>query len=196
MPRKLQWFGHRKNPTVQHAALANNVQNAYNAYINNIDTLEYYRKNILPDQVQAYRGVVLRRQADPNAQFGDLVAAQQTLATSVSSYLNTLGQLWSSTIALADFLQTDDLFSLANPQAIPQLPDFASMPAFPCTHPVRQPGPGESKRPIPRMSEEPLGPVEKQPIPVAGPKLIRNLMRQDETEEESQQPVSKFRLVE
>ena len=65
--------------------LTNNLATAYTSYRTNLEGLEYYRKFILPDQVRAYRGVYERRRIDPNSAFGDLVQAQQTLATNVSS---------------------------------------------------------------------------------------------------------------
>jgi outer membrane protein, heavy metal efflux system len=114
--------------------LTNNLQNAYTNYKNNLDGLNYYRRYILPDQVRYYRGVLTRRQLDPNAQFGDLVQAQQTLASNVSSYLTILGQLWTSAVQVADFLQTDDLFALARPEAVPALPNFAPLLPLPCCH--------------------------------------------------------------
>ena len=132
--------------------LANNYQNAYNAYKNNLITLDYYRRHILPDQVRAYRGVLQRRIDDPNAQPGDLVTAQQNLLTSVSTYLTTLGQLWSSVVTVADFLQTDDLFQFAQPRALPQMPEMQ----FPCTHP----GPTPAPAPLPSPDPLPSGPVK------------------------------------
>ncbi len=119
-----------EQPRVAELTLTNNLQNAYALYKNNLDALEYYRRYILPDQVRAYRGVLERRQVDPTAQFGDLVTAQQTLASNVASYLAILNQLWTSTVTVADFLQTDDLFQLAQPKPIPPLPDVG--PFRPC----------------------------------------------------------------
>src|SRR5208282_490181 len=110
-----------------HAAelnLTNNLQNAYNNYKNNLVGLEYYRRHILPDQVRAYRGVLDRRQLDPNAAFSDLFGAQQTLSGFVTTYLGVLGTLWSSAVSVADVLQSDDIFQLADPQAVPALPDL------------------------------------------------------------------------
>jgi cobalt-zinc-cadmium efflux system outer membrane protein len=116
--------------------LTTNLAMAYANYKNNLDNLEYYRRFILPNQVYYYRGVFERRKVDVNAAFGDLVTAQQTLASNVTSYLTTLGQLWTSVVSVADFLQTDDLFQLAHPQAVPELPDLEHLPEWPCPHPV------------------------------------------------------------
>ena len=115
--------------------LSNNFANAYTGYKNNLDSLEYYRRHILPDQVRYYRGVFNRRQVDPAAAFGDLVQAQQTLAANVGTYLTVLGQLWTSAVAVADFLQTEDLFQTGSPKELPELPDLGP-PAWPCPHPA------------------------------------------------------------
>jgi cobalt-zinc-cadmium efflux system outer membrane protein len=115
--------------------LTNTLAAAYANYKSNLDALEYYRRYILPDQVRAYRGAYDRRQIDPNASFGDVVAAQQTLYTDVVTYMSTLGQVWTSVTSVADLIQTDDLFQFARPQAVPPLPNLESLPLLPCCHP-------------------------------------------------------------
>ena len=119
-------------------ALNTNLATAYANYKNNLDALEYYRRNILPNQVRYYRGVYQRRQVDINAAFGDLVTAQQTLVTNVTTYLTTLGQLWTSVVSVADVLQTDDLFQLGQPLPVPELPDLEQLPGWMCEHPCGQ----------------------------------------------------------
>ncbi|HLJ95501.1 MAG TPA: TolC family protein [Gemmataceae bacterium] len=114
--------------------LTNMLATAYMGYKSNLDALEYYRRYILPDQVRYYRGVFERRQIDINAQFNDLVTAQQTLATNVSAYLSILGSLWSSVVSVADLLETDDLFQLAQPREVPALPDLEALAPWPCCH--------------------------------------------------------------
>jgi cobalt-zinc-cadmium efflux system outer membrane protein len=116
------------------ANLSNNLASAYANYRNNLYAIEYYRSAILPDLVRYYRGVFARRQVDPSSSFGDLVFAQQNLATNVTSYLGVLGTLWSSVVGVADFLQTDDLFQMAKPRALPDCPDFQEL--LPCGHPA------------------------------------------------------------
>ena len=108
-------------------------------YKNNLEALEYYRRYILPDQVRAYRGAYDRRQIDPNASFGDVVSAQQTLASNVTTYLQTLGQVWTSVTSVADLIQTDDLFEFARPEAVPPLPDLEQLAPLPCCHPCAAP---------------------------------------------------------
>jgi cobalt-zinc-cadmium efflux system outer membrane protein len=113
-------------------ALTNNLAGAYANYHNNLIAIEYYRRYILPDLVRYYRGIHARRQVDPNSAFGDLVAAQQNLSTNVTSYLVVLQNTWTSAVGVADFLQTDDLFQLATPRGLPELPDFNR--SWPCDH--------------------------------------------------------------
>jgi cobalt-zinc-cadmium efflux system outer membrane protein len=117
-------------------SITNNFTAAFANYKNNIVAVDYYRRYILPDQVRYYRGVYARRNADPNSAFGDLVQAQQTLASDVSAYLGLLGQLWSSVVTVADFLQTDDLFQQAQAKELPPLPELSDLPAWPCPHPA------------------------------------------------------------
>ncbi len=81
-----------------------------------------------------FRGVHDRRNGDPNVAFADLVTAQQNLVTGVQAYLTILGQLWTSVVNVADVLQTDDLFQLAEPRMLPALPDLESLPPLPCNH--------------------------------------------------------------
>jgi len=114
--------------------LANNLASAYSMYKNNLVALEDYRRNILPDLVRYYRGIFSRRQIDPNSAFGDLVAAQQSLATNVNSYIAVLGNVWTSVVSVADFLQTDDLYQLAQPRELPELPDFTKLSLLTCGH--------------------------------------------------------------
>jgi cobalt-zinc-cadmium efflux system outer membrane protein len=114
--------------------LTNRLALAYEGYRNNLYAMETYRRQVLPDLVRYYRGVFARRQVDPNSAFGDLVFAQQNLATNVSAYIGILGALWSSVVSVADFLQTDDLFQLGKQHELPQLPDFNQLPHWACGH--------------------------------------------------------------
>jgi cobalt-zinc-cadmium efflux system outer membrane protein len=109
-------------------ALTNTLAANYTNYQNNLNALEYYRRHILPDQVRYYRGVFDRRERDINASPSDLVTAQQALASNVQTYLGILGSLWSGVVSVADLLQTDDLFQLAQPRELPPLPDFNTLP--------------------------------------------------------------------
>jgi cobalt-zinc-cadmium efflux system outer membrane protein len=120
-------------------ALTNALGIAYTNYKNNLDALEYYRRYILPDQVRTYRGVFERRRIDPSLGFVDLVTAQQSLTTNVTTYLGILGTLWTSVVSVADLLQTDDLFQLGQPRELPALPDLETLPPWFCPHPSAPP---------------------------------------------------------
>lgn len=73
--------------------------------------VDVYLKQILPDQVRAYRGVVQRNQQDPDrAAFGDIVTAQQQLNTFLTTYLTALQAQWTAVVDLAALAQLDDLY--------------------------------------------------------------------------------------
>ena len=66
-----------------------------------------------------------RHQQDPDSiAFSDVVSAQQTLAGTIATYLQLLGDQWQAVIDLAGLLQADDLLQLGRPQpaAIPTVP--------------------------------------------------------------------------
>ena len=157
-----------EGPHAAEANLTTNLATAYATYMNNLYSMEYYRRNILPDQVRYYRGVFERRRVDPGAAFGDLVQAQQTLAADVTNYLGILNSLWTSVVNVADFLQTDNLYQLGKPIELPKLPDFESLPPWPCPHPnplLLAPAPGDVQaaptpvpRPVATNSPSPPGP--------------------------------------
>jgi cobalt-zinc-cadmium efflux system outer membrane protein len=152
-------------------SLTNTLAAAYMNYRTNLDALEYYRRYILPDQVRAYRGAYDRRQIDPNASFGDVVSAQQTLAANVTTYLQTLGQVWAAVTSVAELIQTDDLFEFARPAAVPPLPDLTQLPPLPCCHPCAAP-PGAGAMPpvgagglAPAVAPQPVPGPFQQPFP-------------------------------
>jgi cobalt-zinc-cadmium efflux system outer membrane protein len=124
-----------EEPHLHELALTNTLATNYLGYKTNLESLEYYRRFILPDQVRYYRGVYDRRRVDPNSAFGDLVQAQQTLASNVSTYLGILSSLWTSVISVADMMQTDDLFQLGTPHELPELPDLDHLRPWLCIHP-------------------------------------------------------------
>jgi cobalt-zinc-cadmium efflux system outer membrane protein len=127
-----------EQPHAVEVNLTTNLAAAYGSYRNNLYALDYYRRNILPDQVRYYRGVFERRQVDPSVAFGDLVQAQQTLVADVTTYLGILNSLWTSVVGVADFLQTDDLYQHGKPMELPRLPDLDSLHVWPCPHPDAQ----------------------------------------------------------
>jgi cobalt-zinc-cadmium efflux system outer membrane protein len=140
-----------EGPHQVEVALTSGLATAYSAYKTNLYAIEYYRRNVLPDQVRYYRGVFERRRIDPSVAFGDLVQAQQVLVADVTAYLGILGSLWTSVVNVANYLQTDDLYQLGQPLELPQLPDFDALHPLPCPHPPPMclpgavpPGPAET----------------------------------------------------
>jgi outer membrane protein, heavy metal efflux system len=69
-----------------------------------------YRTSLLPDQVRTYRGIYQRYQEDRDAvSFGDIVVAQQTLATLITSYIDILNQQWRAFVDVTRLLQLEDV---------------------------------------------------------------------------------------
>jgi cobalt-zinc-cadmium efflux system outer membrane protein len=81
------------------------------------------------DQVRAYRNLYARRQSDPAAvSFGDVVTAQQTLATYIAAYTTALGLQWTAVNDVANLLQTEDLFQVNKRQDVAPVPDLTQLP--------------------------------------------------------------------
>jgi cobalt-zinc-cadmium efflux system outer membrane protein len=184
----------KEEPHRVELALTTNLNTAYVAYKTSLLALEDYRRYVLPDQVFAYRGIAERRKIDPGVGFLDLVNAQQTLSASVTQYLAILGQVWTSVVIVADFLQTDDLFQMAEAHDVPPLPDLDHLEPWPCCHrpgghgehgpagcatqpPARAPSaptclpptlPAREPAPGPAM----LPPVTTAPAPTTGPGVL------------------------
>src|SRR5262249_54229574 len=75
------------------------------------------------DQVRVYGRVYARRQVEPDqVTFGDVVTAQQTLGTYLTSYLSALGLQWTAVVDVANLLQTDDLFKGTSGYDDPDVP--------------------------------------------------------------------------
>jgi cobalt-zinc-cadmium efflux system outer membrane protein len=123
------------------------LADAFGRYETNRVQVEYFRKNVLPDQLRGYKGLFDRYQIDveskqpvqlgsPVPRFQDLVTAQQNLVTIIQSYLTTLGATWTSVVEVANLLETEDLFQIAEKQEVPPLPELAPLP---CCHPCSPP---------------------------------------------------------
>ena len=96
--------------------LLTNLADTFARYETNRQTAEKYRDSILVDQVRAYRGQYERYQADPDADFNDVVTSQQTLAGTISTYIQLLGDQWQAVADLAGLMQIDDLFQMGSVQ--------------------------------------------------------------------------------
>ena len=88
---------------------------AFERYDNQRRLVVWYRDRILPDQMQAYRGVYGRHRIDPErVGFGEVVTAQQTLVGATTTYLQTLGDAWDSIVELGKLAQAEDLFRISD----------------------------------------------------------------------------------
>lgn len=116
--------------------LTSRLADAFERYENNRILLEYYRDHILPDQVRAYRGLYERHQLEPAmVGFVDIVNAQQTLASAITTYIATLGAQWTAVVDLSTLLQTDNLFGGELNENTAKVPDLNLLLQLPCGHP-------------------------------------------------------------
>jgi cobalt-zinc-cadmium efflux system outer membrane protein len=106
--------------------LTSRVAEVFERYDNNRKILDNYRKEILPDQVQAYRAAVARHAAlgGKDVPYNDLVTSQQTLAGLIANYLAALGDQWTAVIDIASLLQTRDLFQVQLVDEVAPVPDI------------------------------------------------------------------------
>jgi cobalt-zinc-cadmium efflux system outer membrane protein len=121
------------------AVLTASVASAFETYDNNLKTVEKYAREILPDQVRVYKGTYDRhRQLPLDVGFQDVVTAQQTLAAALAAYLTALDAQWQAAVALANFLQTNDLFGVGQETVdvhCEALRDLEGLKPLPCCHP-------------------------------------------------------------
>ena len=92
--------------------LFTNLADTFARYETNRQTAQQYHSSILVDQVRAYRGAYQRYQVDPDADFNDVVTSQQTLASTISTYIQLLGDQWQAVADLAGLMQSDDIFAM------------------------------------------------------------------------------------
>ncbi len=105
--------------------LTRKVADVFERYDNNRQILDMYRKEILPNQVQAFRAAVVRHAAvaDKSVSYNDLVTSQQTLAGLITSYLGALGDQWTAVVDIGNLLQTRDLFQTQGLDEVAPIPD-------------------------------------------------------------------------
>lgn len=148
--------------------LTSRLAEAFQRYQNNRAILEIYQKQILPDQVRAYRGTYERHQQEPDkVGFADIVVAQQLLSSSITTYVATLDLLWASIVDVSHLLQTNDLFQAGQPtECIPSVAEMDRLLTLPCRHPcspVHDPslmgGNGAWPLIVPKLSESPSVPL-------------------------------------
>jgi cobalt-zinc-cadmium efflux system outer membrane protein len=130
--------------------LARQLADAFERYQLNRELLAPYRGTLLPDQVRVFNGLFERyltqRPGAAEVTFIDISTAQQNLATSVTAYLQALGEQWRAVVDIAALLQTEDLYQVGQQpvptECLPPLPDFGQVLPLPCEHPcspVRDP---------------------------------------------------------
>jgi cobalt-zinc-cadmium efflux system outer membrane protein len=115
--------------------LTTRLTDAFERYQNNHIILGYYRDQILPDQVRVFRSVYLRYRTEGTLNFIDISTAQQNLATSITTYLTTLGSLWQSVSDVATLLQTDDIFQWVQEGCPAKASPLEQLLELPCSHP-------------------------------------------------------------
>jgi cobalt-zinc-cadmium efflux system outer membrane protein len=122
------------------ADLTSRFSEAYRRYDENRIVLEVYHKSTLPSQVQAFRAAVRRYFAGDPAQpgalaFSDVVAAEQNLVTIIGNYLPVLAAQWQAVVDVSSFLQTDQLYQMADEVSNVSLIDLEELLKLPCHHP-------------------------------------------------------------
>jgi cobalt-zinc-cadmium efflux system outer membrane protein len=124
-----------QTPTQSQLQLTTTLADAFGRYTTARQQVQATRQQI-EDQVRAFRGVYERRgQAPEDVSFGDVVAAEQTLAGYISGYITALGAQWTAVVDVANLLQTDDLFqvghSLEKTTPVPDLEHLMPPPGCP-----------------------------------------------------------------
>ena len=80
------------------------------------------------DQVRTYRGVYQRYHDDPqDIRFNDVVVAQQTLASTLTQYIDVLANQWQAVVDVAELLQVDDIFSMGDPIYVAPIPELGTL---------------------------------------------------------------------
>lgn len=132
-------------------SLATQLADAFERFQSSRVLAEFYRNQILPDLVRAYRGVYERHQQEPTeVGFGDVIVAQQNLAAGLTTYISTLGLEWTALTDIAHLLQLDDMRQLFSLTRCEVVPPGAPLP----------PGPGALPgEPVPGIPGLPGGPL-------------------------------------
>jgi len=119
------------------SALIQSLADAFERYENNRIALEMYQKEMLPNQVQAFRATVLRHHlGEPGVvMYTDLVNAEQSLVSLVTSYLGVLHDMWFASVDIAALLQTTDLFQTEETYPVAPVPDLEHLFTLDCLHP-------------------------------------------------------------
>jgi cobalt-zinc-cadmium efflux system outer membrane protein len=126
-------------------ALTASFADAYRRLEENRQILELYYKQLLPQQIQAFRATVKRHfivgpvevslAGSSTSYLTDMIAAEQNVVGLVGSYLTALGAYWQAASDTASLLQTDDVYEMA--AQVTNLPeaDLTELLRLPCCHP-------------------------------------------------------------
>jgi outer membrane protein, heavy metal efflux system len=102
--------------------LTADLAEAFARYATARQLAETYRTDIVPSQVQTYRGVYTQfRAVGGNSDFAEVIVSQQTLAQVLGEYLNTLAGEWDSAVDVAEILQVDDIYTMDGLSMPPRL---------------------------------------------------------------------------
>lgn len=72
-----------------------------------------YRTDIVPSQVQTFRGVYNQfREVGGDMDFAQVIVSQQTLSQVVDQYLDTLASQWDAAVDLSEILQVEDIYTM------------------------------------------------------------------------------------
>jgi len=121
-------------------ALTASVADAFRRYDENRVLLKLWREEAMPKQVQAFRAAVKRHYAVGPAEaapvaFTDLVAAEQNLVSVIGTYGTYLAAQWLAVADVANFLQTNDIFQVAEKLEPPSENDLRKLLDLPNCHP-------------------------------------------------------------
>jgi cobalt-zinc-cadmium efflux system outer membrane protein len=117
--------------------LVNSLSDAFERFENNRVMLEMFQKDILPNQIHAFRAIVQRHARGEVGQFAwtDIVSAEQGLVGVIGSYLGVLHDMWFAAIDIAAVQQSPDLFQVDDAIHVMPIPDLEALCPLDCVHP-------------------------------------------------------------
>jgi outer membrane protein, heavy metal efflux system len=142
-------------PEVARNNLTSTLADAWNRYLTARATVETTQQQIR-DQVRVYRRVYAAHDVDPDrVGFGDIVTAQQTLATYIANYISALGLQWQAVVDLSNIVQTNDLYATRSTHEVMPIPDLQRL---------------VPTDPLPAWGKhQPIAPTEVHPAPQQAP---------------------------
>ena len=122
--------------------LTTQLADAFERFETSRVNLQYYREQVLPDAVRAYRGTYQRYEQEgegtrgkqtpvaSSVGFTDIVVAQQFLTAGFATYIAALGAQWTAVADLAQLLQVESMneLNLGPDNAPPGQPPMGNAP--------------------------------------------------------------------